>query len=65
MLEFWTIMQDSHEEAWERYMKLVRKAGTQTFEELVKTAGLSSPFEEKTLCRVAEAAKNWLNENDR
>ncbi len=64
-LEFWTIMQDSHEEAWERYMKLVRKAGTQTFEELVKTAGLSSPFEEKTLCRVAEAAKNWLNENDR
>ena len=62
-LEFWVIMQESHEEAWERYMKLVRKAGTQTFNELLETAGLKSPFEEEALKEVASAAEKWLSEN--
>ncbi len=64
-LEFWSVMQKSHEEAWERYMQFVRKAGTQTFKELVKTAGLASPFSEEALRTVAEAAGRWLEENDR
>ena len=62
-LEFWTIMQKSHDEAWERYMKLVRKAGTQTFDELIQTAGLNSPFDENTLKEVAETAEKWLENN--
>lgn len=62
-LEFWTIMQKDMNEAWERYMKLVRKAGTQTFDELVETAGLASPFDEQALKEVAETAVKWLNDN--
>jgi len=56
-------MQKSHDEAWERYMKLVRKAGTQTFDELIQTAGLNSPFDENTLKEVAETAEKWLENN--
>ena len=44
-------------------MKLVRKAGTQTFNELLETAGLKSPFEEEALKEVASAAEKWLSEN--
>ncbi len=59
-LEFWVIMQKSHEEAWERYMRLVRQAGTQTFDELVQTAGLRSPFEADALREVAACVEEWL-----
>lgn len=62
-LEFWMIMQKSHDEAWERYMRLVRKAGTQTFDELIQTAGLKSPFDESALKEVAETAAEWLERN--
>lgn len=64
-LEFWTIMQKNQSEAWERYMKLVKKAGTQTFDELVKTAGLKTPFGDEALKEVAEAAEKWLDENSK
>ncbi len=62
-LEFWTVMQKSHEEAWQRYMRLVRKAGIQTFIELIDTAGLKSPFEGDALKEVAENAGEWLDSN--
>ena len=62
-LEFWVIMQDNYEEAWERYMRLVRKAGTLTFTELLQTAGLRSPFDEECLRGVAETAGKWLENN--
>lgn len=61
-LEFWTIMQKDRGEAWERYMRLLSKGGTQTFNGLVETAGLSSPFEEETLKSVAQAAEAYLEE---
>lgn len=63
-LEFWAVMQTNPDEAWERYMRLVRKAGTQTFDELVATAGLASPFSEEALKTVAQAAEHWLTENN-
>ncbi len=63
-LEFWVIMQRSRKEAWERYMKLVRKAGTQTFTELLATAGLLSPFDDNALREVAEAAEKWLDSQE-
>ena len=44
-------------------MKLVKKAGTQTYTELVETAGLRSPFEEDALREVARTAVEWLDEN--
>ena len=59
-LEFWVIMQDSFKDAWERYIKLVKKAGTQTFTQLVETAGLLSPFDENALRKVAKKAEKQL-----
>ena len=61
-LEFWAIMQKSHSEAWERYMKLVNKAGTQTFTQLVETAGLDSPFDENALKNISQAAERYLKD---
>lgn len=62
-LEFWTIMQKDYAEAWKRYMRLVKKAGTMTLTELIAEAGLGSPFEEKTLKEVADSAARWLEQN--
>ena len=62
-LEFWCLMQKDHNTAWKKYMRLVKKAGTMTFTELVETAGLKSPFDEEALKQVADAAKLWLDEN--
>ena len=44
-------------------MRLVRKAGTLTFTELLEEAGLLSPFDEKALEQVAQAAVSWLEKN--
>lgn len=62
-LEFWVLMQQDEKNAWERYMKLVRKAGTETYTGLVETAGLKSPFNEDALKEVAVTAVNWLDNN--
>lgn len=62
-LEFWVIMQKDRPQAWERYMRLLSKGGMMTFNELVQTADLSSPFEASTLQTVAQAAEEWLNEH--
>ena len=59
-LEFWVIMQDDCKDAWKRYMKLVKKAGTQTFTQLVETADLRSPFDEEALRQVAKKARKQL-----
>ena len=63
-LEFWALMQNNPDDAWQRYMRLVRLAGTRTFDELVTAAGLASPFSEEALQTVAQAAEHWLAENN-
>ena len=61
--EFWILMQENHDNAWEKYMSLVRNAGTQTFTELIKSIGLKSQFDENTLKEVSEYVVQWLNDN--
>ena len=60
-LEVWAIMQKDKNEAWERYMALVKQGGTRPFTELLKNAGLDSPFEEECLKTACETAKEWLD----
>lgn len=62
-LEFWVIMQKDRNDAFERYMKLVRLGGEETFDGLVAAAGLDTPFGDTALKTVAEAARNWLDAN--
>ena len=64
-LQFWALIQKDRKDAWERYMRLVKKAGTQTYRELVQTAGLSSPFGEKALSEISAAAREYLDAFDR
>ena len=63
-LEVWAIMQNDPKEAWDLYMALVCQGGTRPFVELIRNAGLHSPFDEDCLKRVSEAAKRWLDSFD-
>lgn len=62
-LQFWTLRQKNKDEAFERYMKLVRLSGTATFDELVAAAGLDTPFGDEALKAVSEAAVSWLDKH--
>ncbi len=62
-LQFWACMQKDRADAWQRYLSLVRLGGSRPFDQLVKAAGLSVPFEEAALQEVAAAAEQWLGQN--
>jgi len=59
-LQFWAMQLEDREKAWERYMAYTSQGGSGTFVELLKNAGLDSPFDEKCLKGVCEAASKWL-----
>ena len=60
-LQVWAIMQTDPGEAWDRYVALVRQGGTRPFAELIRNAGLQSPFEEECLKNISETAKKWID----
>ncbi|MGN0393634.1 MAG: M3 family oligoendopeptidase [Bariatricus sp.] len=63
-LEFWAMIQEDQNNAWEHYMAYTRQGGSRVFTELLDQAGMVSPFDENCLKKVAEAAKKWLGEFD-
>ena len=63
-LEFWSMIQDDRAAAWERYMAYTEQGGSRTFTDLLKNAGLDSPFEEKCLETVCRKAHEWLEKYD-
>ncbi len=63
-LQFWALIQADPKNAWEHYMAYTVQGGSCTFTELLKNAGLDSPFEEKCLRTVCETAKAWLERFD-
>ncbi|MDE6260605.1 MAG: M3 family oligoendopeptidase [Oscillospiraceae bacterium] len=63
-LQFWALLQKDSKAAWEKYMAYARQGGSRTFTDLLKNAGLDSPFEEKCLRGVCEAASAWLDSFD-
>lgn len=63
-LEFWAMIQEDQNNAWEHYMAYTRRGGSRVFTELLDQAGMVSPFDENCLKKVAEAAKKWLGEFD-
>ncbi len=63
-LQFWALLQKDQKNAWEHYMAYTRQGGSRTFTDLLKNAGLESPFEEKCLRGVAETAKDYLEHFD-
>ena len=63
-LEFWAMIQKDPEEAWKRYMAYTEQGGSRTFVDLLKNAGLATPFDEECLKTVCETATKWLADFD-
>ncbi len=59
--QFWKKMHENRQEAWAQYLHLCRQGGSQSFTELVKIAGLISPFEEGCVTSVIGSIEEWLN----
>jgi M3 family oligoendopeptidase len=63
-LQFWAMLQADRKNAWEHYMAYTNQGGSKVFTELLKNAGLDSPFEESCLRGVCDTAKKWLENFD-
>ncbi|MCD7883385.1 MAG: M3 family oligoendopeptidase [Lachnospiraceae bacterium] len=63
-LEFWAMLQHDQKNAWEHYMAYTKQGGSCTFTDLLKNAGLESPFDEACLRGVCAEAKKWLENYD-
>ena len=59
-LQFFLLSLDDHKDAWERYLRLVRRAGTASYTELCQTAGLRVPFEEGSIKDIARKMADWI-----
>ncbi len=59
-LQFWAMIQHDRKKAWDTYMEYTRYGGTKTFTDLIKAAGLRSPFGDDCLREVCAEAKQWL-----
>ncbi|MFD1956976.1 M3 family oligoendopeptidase [Paenibacillus thailandensis] len=59
--QFWKKMHEDRESAWNEYLNLCRQGGSLSFTELVKVAGLISPFEEGCVTSVIGSIEQWLN----
>ena len=63
-LQFWAMSQKDFKDAWEHYMAYTVQGGSCTFVDLLKNAGLDTPFDENTLKGVCEVADQWLDSYD-
>ena len=63
-LGFWAMIQKDPQDAWNRYMAYTLQGGSRTFVDLLKHAGLKTPFDEACLKDICEAAKTWLDNFD-
>lgn len=59
-LQFLLASLENYEDAYRRYVRLLSQGGEQTFDALVKEAGLRSPFEEGALETVAQKTEALL-----
>ena len=64
-LQFWAKFGQDKTSAWKDYMNLCQAGGSQPFTELVKLAGLSSPFDEGVLKNVISDIERWLSSVDK
>lgn len=59
--QFWVRLHENYEAAWTDYLKLCQVGGSKSFVELVKYAGLTSPFEDGTVASIVGDIESWLN----
>ena len=59
-LQFFLLSLKDHRDAWQRYLRLVRRAGMASYTELLETAGLKVPFEDGSIKGIAQQMTDWL-----
>ena len=59
-LEFFLAHNQDKADAWQRYLALVDKSGTESYTGLVGAAGLQTPFQPGALARVGQQTYDWL-----
>ncbi|MCV4232342.1 M3 family oligoendopeptidase [Virgibacillus sp. LDC1] len=62
--QFWKRMHEDQSAAWADYLHLCRQGGSKSFTELVKVAGLISPFEDGCVTSVIGSIEAWLDSVD-
>lgn len=62
--QFWKKMHEDPSAAWADYLHLCRQGGSKSFTELVKVAGLISPFEDGCVTSVIGSIDAWLDSVD-
>lgn len=62
--QFWKRMHEDRTAAWTDYLNLCRQGGSLSFTELVKVAGLISPFEDGCVTSVIGSIDSWLDSVD-
>ena len=63
-LQFWAMIREDKDNAWKHYMDYTRQGGSETFTDLLKNAGLESPFDPECLRKVCIAASEYLDNFD-
>lgn len=62
-LQFFILSVNDQKDAWERYLRLVRRAGTASYSELCETAGLKVPFTPGSIREIAQSVTDWLEQH--
>jgi hypothetical protein len=59
-MQFWVLSRRDYPAALESYVRLCGRGGSAPFQELVRSAGLVSPFEDGALADVVREAEQVL-----
>lgn len=62
-LQFFVANLKDPKDAWQRYLRLTRRAGTASYAELAKTAGMQVPFTKGSLTALSHAVGDWIEHN--
>ncbi|WP_209451823.1 M3 family oligoendopeptidase [Lactimicrobium massiliense] len=63
-LQFWAMIQKDEKTAWNTYMAYTEQGGSDTWTNMLKKAGLASPFDGSTLKDICEKAGQYLDAYD-
>lgn len=57
-------MEKKPHETWKSYLNICKLGGSLSFINLLKQAGLQSPFDNNTILEIIEYSKNYLEQID-
>lgn len=63
-VQLWIKDQEQGESAFDSYLKMCERGGSLSFNELLKSADLDSPFDENSLKPLIEKVQKWIDQVD-